>query len=102
MDDGSRPDKKILFLFDEPTTGLHFYDIEKLLKAFDALLDKGHSLIVVEHNPEVILRADWIVDLGPEAGDGGGKIVFQGTPQDLLTKGKGHTADYMRIISHYD
>ena len=102
MDDGSRPDKKILFLFDEPTTGLHFYDIEKLLKAFDALLDKGHSIIVVEHNPEVILRADWIVDLGPEAGDGGGKIVFQGTPQDLLTKGKGHTADYMRIISHYD
>ena len=99
LEEGSR--KKILFLFDEPTTGLHFYDIEKLLKAFDALLNKGHSIIVVEHNPEVILRADWIIDLGPEAGDGGGKIVFQGTPGKLLSDGKGHTADYMRKISNY-
>ena len=93
--------KKVLFLFDEPTTGLHFYDIEKLLKAFDALLDKGHSIIVVEHNPEVIVRADWIIDLGPEAGADGGKIVFQGTPGQLLSEGKGHTADFMRKISGY-
>ena len=69
--------------------------------SFDALLDKGHSIIVVEHNPEVILRADWIIDLGPEAGDGGGEIVFQGTPGKLLSDGKGHTADYMRKISNY-
>ena len=93
--------RKILFLFDEPTTGLHFYDIEKLLKAFDSLLDKGHSLIVVEHNPEVILRADWIIDLGPEAGADGGRIVFQGTPSKLLESGIGHTAEYMRILSKY-
>lgn len=93
--------KKILFLFDEPTTGLHFYDIEKLLKSFDALLDKGHSLIVVEHNPEVVLRADWIIDLGPEAGADGGAVVFEGTPGQLLSDGSGHTADYMRKISGY-
>lgn len=93
--------KKMMFVFDEPTTGLHFYDIEKLLKAFDALLEQGHSLVVVEHNPEVILRADWIIDLGPEAGEGGGRIVFEGTPERLLSEGKGHTADYMRKISGY-
>lgn len=100
--EGAESRKKILFLFDEPTTGLHFFDIEKLLKAFDALLANGHSLIVVEHNPEIIRRADWIVDLGPEAGDDGGNIVFEGTPDDLLAKGKGHTADYMRKIFNYE
>lgn len=74
---------KILFMFDEPTTGLHFYDVEKLLKAFDVLLSAGHSLVVVEHNPDVIRNADWIIDLGPDAGDKGGEVVFAGTPEEL-------------------
>lgn len=75
--------EKILFIFDEPTTGLHFYDVEKLLKSFDALLAAGHSLVVVEHNPDVIRSADWIIDLGPDAGDNGGEIVFEGTPEEI-------------------
>ena len=82
----SRRNKKaerILFIFDEPTTGLHFYDVEKLLKSFDALLAAGHSLVVVEHNPDVIRSADWIIDLGPDAGDEGGEVVFEGTPEQL-------------------
>ncbi len=99
--DESDARKKILFLFDEPTTGLHFFDIEKLLKAFDAMLRKGHSIVVVEHNPEVIMRSDWIIDLGPEAGENGGRIVFQGTPEQLLREGKGHTADYMRLLVNH-
>ena len=87
---------KILFLFDEPTTGLHFHDVEKLLKAFDALLDNGHSVIVVEHNLDVIKAADWVIDLGPDAGDDGGRIVFEGTPEKLVSEGKGFTAEYLR------
>ena len=83
-------------MFDEPTTGLHFYDVEKLLKAFDVLLDKGHTVIVVEHNMDVIRAADWIIDLGPDAGDRGGEVVFAGTPEDLVTKGVSFTADYLR------
>ena len=75
--------EKILFLFDEPTTGLHFFDVEKLLQAFDALLAAGHSLVVVEHNVDVIRAADWVIDLGPDAGDRGGQVVFAGTPEDL-------------------
>lgn len=74
----------IMFIFDEPTTGLHFYDIEKLLSSFSALLDRGHSIVVVEHNPDVIMAADWIIDLGPDAGSNGGQLVFQGTPDQLL------------------
>ncbi len=75
--------EKILFLFDEPTTGLHFFDVEKLLQAFDALLAAGHSLVVVEHNVDVIRAADWVIDLGPDAGDRGGRVVFAGTPEAL-------------------
>lgn len=78
-----RKAERIMFIFDEPTTGLHFYDVEKLLKAFDILLNAGHSLVVVEHNPDVIRNADWIIDLGPDAGDRGGEIVFEGTPEEL-------------------
>ncbi len=74
----------ILFIFDEPTTGLHFYDIEKLLKSFDALIQKGHSIIVVEHNLDVIRAADYIIELGPDAGDRGGQLIFEGTPEELL------------------
>jgi len=88
--------QRILFIFDEPTTGLHFYDVEKLLKSFDALLAKGHSIVVVEHNPDVIRSADWIIDLGPEAGDGGGSLVFAGTPEKLLSCPSSHTSRYIR------
>ena len=94
-DDKPRKDK-ILFMFDEPTTGLHFYDVEKLLKAFDALLSRGHSVVVVEHNLDVIRSADWVIDLGPDAGDRGGEVVFAGTPEDLIAKGDTFTAKYLR------
>ena len=95
-EDGRSRKGKILFIFDEPTTGLHFYDVEKLLKAFDALLANGHSIVVVEHNLDVIRCADWLIDLGPEAGDDGGRVVFEGTPEEMLSHGKTHTADYLR------
>ena len=88
--------KKILFMFDEPTTGLHFHDVEKLLKAFDVLLRKGHSIVVVEHNLDVIRAADWVIDLGPDAGDRGGEVVFAGTPEDLAASGNGWTAHYLK------
>lgn len=91
----SKP-QRILFIFDEPTTGLHFYDVEKLLKSFDALLAKGHTIIVVEHNTDVIRAADWVIDLGPEAGDGGGNLVFSGTPEDLMNCESSYTAAYLR------
>ena len=87
--------QRILFIFDEPTTGLHFYDVEKLLKSFDALLAKGHSIVVVEHNMDVIRSADWIIDLGPEAGDKGGNLVFAGSPEKLLSCKDSHTAYYL-------
>ena len=92
---GKAKEQKILFIFDEPTTGLHFYDVEKLLKSFDALLAKGHSIVVVEHNADVIRAADWVIDLGPEAGDGGGHIVFAGTPEDLRDCKESYTARYI-------
>ena len=96
-DTGSKvKNQKILFIFDEPTTGLHFYDVEKLLKSFDALLAKAHSIVVVEHNLDVIRAADWVIDLGPEAGDGGGNLVFAGTPEQLLACEGSYTAQYLR------
>ncbi|MBA3899966.1 MAG: ATP-binding cassette domain-containing protein, partial [Bacteroidetes bacterium] len=85
-----------LFIFDEPTTGLHFHDIKKLLKAYDALIDKGHSLVVIEHNPEIIKSADWIIDLGPEGGDKGGEIVFEGTPENLVKNEQSYTGKYLK------
>ena len=91
----SRP-QRILFIFDEPTTGLHFYDVEKLLKSFDALIAKGHSIVVVEHNMDVIRAADWVIDLGPEAGDHGGELVFAGTPEQLRNVEGSYTARYLR------
>ena len=87
--------QRILFIFDEPTTGLHFYDVEKLLKSFDALLAKGHSIVVVEHNLDVIRAADWVIDLGPEAGDEGGNLVYAGTPEDLKDCKESYTAKYL-------
>jgi excinuclease ABC subunit A len=87
----------ILFIFDEPTTGLHFHDIFKLLKAINALVDQGHSVIVIEHNLEVIKCADWIIDLGPEGGEKhGGTLMFEGTPEEMIKKGKGYTAQFLK------
>jgi len=79
----SSPNESILFIFDEPTTGLHWSDIEKLLKAFNALVERGHSIIVIEHNLDVIRAADWVIELGPDAGDKGGEVIFTGTPEEL-------------------
>jgi excinuclease ABC subunit A len=85
----------ILFIFDEPTTGLHFHDINKLLTSFNALIEQGHSIIVVEHNTDVIKNADWAIDLGPEAGDGGGNVVFAGRPVDLKKIKESYTAKFL-------
>ncbi|MBQ5914413.1 MAG: hypothetical protein IIW90_04940, partial [Alistipes sp.] len=82
--------------FDEPTTGLHFHDINRLLKAFNALIENGHTIVIVEHNMDVIKCADWVIDLGPEAGDEGGEIVFEGTPQDLEQCEKGYTGRFLK------
>ena len=95
MNDAQSASDRIMFIFDEPTTGLHFYDVEKLLKSFDALLAKGHTIVVVEHNPDVIRSADWVVDLGPDAGDAGGQVVFEGTPEQLVSEGNTWTAKYL-------
>jgi excinuclease ABC subunit A len=85
----------VLFIFDEPTTGLHFHDINKLLTSFNALIQQGHSIIVIEHNMDVIKCADWIIDLGPDAGKNGGEIVYEGTPEEMVKKPKGYTAQFL-------
>ncbi|WP_205509061.1 excinuclease ABC subunit UvrA [Longitalea arenae] len=85
----------ILFIFDEPTTGLHFHDIKKLLTSFNALIEQGHSILVIEHNTDVIKSADWIIDLGPEAGDGGGQIVYAGVPEGLKKVKESYTGRFL-------
>ena len=92
---GSNKDR-MLFIFDEPTTGLHFHDIEKLLKSMNALIEQGHSVIVIEHNVEVIKSADWIIDLGPEGGDKGGEVVFEGTPEEMVRQKAGYTVKFLK------
>lgn len=87
----------IMFIFDEPTTGLHFYDVEKLLRSFDVLLKGGHSIVVVEHNLDVIRAADWVIDMGPDAGDRGGQVVFEGTPEAMAASADTFTARYLRV-----
>ncbi len=89
--------EKALFVFDEPTTGLHFHDIKKLLKSFDALIDKGHSIIVVEHNLDLIKCADWIIDLGPEGGENGGLLLAEGTPEEVVKNKKSITGRYLKM-----
>ena len=89
-------DGNVMFIFDEPTTGLHFHDINTLLKAFAALIERGHSIVVVEHNMDVIKCADWVIDLGPEAGDEGGNVVFSGTPAELEKCTASHTGEFLR------
>lgn len=91
-----RVTEKILFIFDEPTTGLHFHDIQKLLDALNALVEKGHTVLVVEHNMEVIKSADWVIDLGPEGGINGGNLVFMGTPENMIKCEASHTGFYLR------
>jgi excinuclease ABC subunit A len=86
----------ILFLFDEPTTGLHFHDIQKLLDSLNALIEAGHSVVVIEHNLEVIKCADWVIDLGPEGGDEGGFLVYEGTPEGLVKVKKSETGRWLR------
>ena len=88
--------EKALFIFDEPTTGLHFHDIKKLLKSFDALISKGHSIVVIEHNIDLIKCADYIIDLGPEGGENGGQLMAQGTPEEVAKNKKSFTAQYLK------
>jgi excinuclease ABC subunit A len=85
----------ILFIFDEPTTGLHFHDIRKLLASFNALIEQGHSILVIEHNTDVIKSADWVIDLGPEAGDGGGNLVYAGVPAGLKKIKESYTGKFL-------
>jgi excinuclease ABC subunit A len=87
-----------LYVFDEPTTGLHFSDIEKLLAAFQALVEAGHSIVLIEHNLDVIKAADWVLDLGPEGGRRGGFIVAEGTPEALAAHPESHTGRYLRPL----
>ena len=91
-------DTRNLFIFDEPTTGLHFDDVAMLLQLFQRLVDRGHSLVVIEHNLEVIKCADWIVDLGPEAGDSGGEIVATGMPEQIAATRNSHTGRFLRHV----
>lgn len=89
-------EKPTLFIFDEPTTGLHFHDVNKLLESFNALILNGHSIIIIEHNLDVIKSADWVIDLGPEGGNKGGNIVFEGTPEDLAKCKKSYTGQALK------
>jgi len=88
----------IMFIFDEPTTGLHFHDIDKLMNAFNELISRGHTIVVVEHNMEVVKCADWVIDLGPEGGDNGGYLLFEGTPENLINCRSSYTA---KALAHY-
>ena len=87
---------KTLFIFDEPTTGLHFHDIKKLLKSFNSLIEYGHSIIVVEHNIELIKCSDYIIDLGPLGGENGGQLIFSGSPENLIKNKKSLLTDFLK------
>ena len=93
---GQEKQEPTLFIFDEPTTGLHFHDISRLLKAFNALIERGHTVLVIEHNLDVIKCADWVIDLGPEGGNNGGKIVCTGTPEEVIKSKTSITANYLK------
>ena len=86
---------KTLYILDEPTTGLHFEDVRKLLEVLHHLVDQGNTVVVIEHNLDVIKTADWIIDIGPEGGDGGGRIVAEGTPEDVAQVAGSHTGRYL-------
>jgi len=89
---------RTIYILDEPTTGLHFHDIAKLLEVLQELVDQGNTVIVIEHNMDVIKTADWVIDLGPEGGDGGGKIVAEGTPEAVAATPGSHTGEYLARI----
>jgi len=89
---------RTLYILDEPTTGLHFHDVAKLMEVLHELVDQGNSVVVIEHNLEVVKTADWVIDMGPEGGDGGGQVVAQGTPEDIVRIGKGHTARFLKEV----
>ena len=95
---GNRPGKHVLYIFDEPTTGLHFDDIRKLLACFDRLIEAGNSVLVIEHNIDVIKNADWVIDLGPEGGDSGGRVVATGPPEAIAANPASHTGRYLRRV----
>ena len=95
---GASASQPMLFIFDEPTTGLHFHDIHKLLQAFEALIQHGHSIIVIEHNGEVIKCADWVIDIGPEGGEKGGHLIYEGPPEGLVKEKKSHTGNYIKRL----
>ena len=95
---GNRPGKHVLYIFDEPTTGLHFDDIRKLLTCFDRLIEAGNSVLVIEHNIDVIKNADWVIDLGPEGGDAGGEVVAVGPPEAIAANPASHTGTYLRRV----
>lgn len=94
----TRRGRRMLYIFDEPTTGLHFDDVSKLLAAFRRLIDAGGSILVIEHNLEVIKTADWVIDLGPEGGARGGKIVGAGTPETIASLPESYTGKYLARV----
>ncbi|HLB00636.1 MAG TPA: excinuclease ABC subunit UvrA [Bacteroidota bacterium] len=94
----TRPGSRTLFIFDEPTTGLHFHDIAKLLAALNALVERGNTVLVIEHHPDVIKCADWVIDLGPEAGQKGGRVVAEGTPEEIAAVGASHTGKFLKAL----
>jgi excinuclease ABC subunit A len=89
---------RTLYILDEPTTGLHTYDIEKLLEVLQRLVDAGNTVVVIEHNLDVIKQADWVLDLGPEGGDAGGQVVAQGTPEEVAETPGSHTGEFLRRV----
>jgi excinuclease ABC subunit A len=95
---GRRETGRTLYLLDEPTTGLHFDDVRRLLEVLGRLVDAGNTVVVIEHNLDVIKSADWVIDLGPGAGDDGGRVVASGTPETVARSRKSHTARYLRPL----
>jgi excinuclease ABC subunit A len=89
-------DRPTMFIFDEPTTGLHFHDIKKLLKSFNRLLERGHSLVIIEHNMDIIKCADYLIDLGPEGGENGGNLVAAGTPEAVAACKDSYTGEFLK------
>ena len=89
---------RTLYILDEPTTGLHFHDVAKLLEVLHELVASGNTVVVIEHNLEVIKTADWVLDLGPEGGDGGGELVAQGTPEDIVAEKRSYTGQFLKEL----